>query len=212
MTSGYPAYPNPTITEAVCDIHFRLPLEKVWRPSFPGELFKQIQNEYPEMEPVLEMGLQFEFGPLGTGTKFVPQRQKVRFKHSTETEQDRPGTWLVANDYISEGLLRSEPRFLLREEIHLDAENILIITLGDPKSDLDAGHRAIIFDIDRIVEREVPTGQEVLKQEMDHLHADVWEVFSSAKGEKLEALLKKNRALIQLLRSWREGDEQEQRS
>ena len=47
---------------------------------------------------------------------------------------------------------------------------------------------------------------------MDRLHADVWEVFSSAKGEKLEALLKKNRALIQLLRSWREGDEQEQRS
>jgi hypothetical protein len=48
---------------------------------------------------------------------------------------------------------------------------------------------AIIFDIDRIVEREVPTGQEVLMQEMDRLHADVWEVFSSAKGEKLEALL-----------------------
>jgi len=24
---------------------------------------------------------------------------------------------------------------------------------------------------------------------MDRLHADVWEVFSSAKGEKLEALL-----------------------
>src|SRR6266567_8700344 len=133
MNSGYPAYPNPAITEAVCDIHFRLPREKEWRPSFPGELFKHIQNEYPEMEPVLEMGLQFEFGPLGTGTKFVPQRQKVRFKHSTETEQDRPGTWLVANDYISAGLLRSEPGFLLREEIHLDAENILIITLGDPK-------------------------------------------------------------------------------
>jgi len=83
MTSGYPAYPNPTITEAVCDIHFRLSQEKEWRPSFPGELFKHIQNEYPEMEPVLEMGLQFEFGPLGTGTKFVPQRQKVRFRHGT---------------------------------------------------------------------------------------------------------------------------------
>ena len=248
MNSGYPAYHNPTITEAVCDIHFRLPQEKEWRPSFPGELFKHIQNEYPEMEPVLEMGLQFEFGPLGTGTKFVPQRQKVRFKHGTrplilqlaenslsvstlspyqgwevmrrdvlaawqrveevlqpevinriglryinriekETEQDRPSTWFVANDYISAGFLRSEPGFLLREEIHLDAENILIITLGDPKSDMDVGHGAIIFDIDRIVEREVPTGQEVLKQEMDRLHADVWEVFSSAKSEKLEALL-----------------------
>ncbi len=65
----------------------------------------------------------------------------------------------------------------------------IIITLGDPKSDVDLGHGAIILDIDRIVEREALTGQEVLKQEMNRLHADVWEVFSSAKGEKLEALL-----------------------
>jgi hypothetical protein len=59
MNSRHPTYPNPTITEAVCDIHFRLPQEKEWKPSLPGELFKHIQNEYPEMEPVLEMGLQF---------------------------------------------------------------------------------------------------------------------------------------------------------
>jgi uncharacterized protein (TIGR04255 family) len=248
MKRGHPTYPNPTITEAVCDIHFRLPQEKEWKPSFPGELFKHIQNEYPEMEPVLEMSLQFEIGPLGTGTKFVPQRQKVRFKHGTrplilqlaenslsistlspyqgwevmrrdvlaawqrveevlqpeiidriglryinqiekETEQDRPSTWLVANDYIPDGILRSESGFLLREEIHLDIENILIITLGDPKSDVDAGHGTIILDIDRIVEREALTGQKVLEQEMDRLHANVWEVFSSTKGEKLEALL-----------------------
>jgi len=252
MNSGYPTYPNPTITEAVCDIHFRLPREKEWKPSFPGELFKHIQNEYPEMEPVLEMGLQFEFGPLGTGTKFAPQRQKVRFRHGTrplilqlaenslsistlapyqgwevmrrdvlaawkrveevlqsetinriglryinriekETEQDRPGIWLVANDYISDGILRSAPGFLLREEIHLDTENILIITLGDTKSDVDPGYGAIIFDIDRIVEREISTKQEALEQEMDRLHTGVWEVFSSAKGEKLEALLNRRR-------------------
>ncbi len=248
MNSGYPTYPNPTITEAVCDIHFRLPQEKEWKLSLPGELFKHIQNEYPEMEPVLEMGLQFEFGPLGTGTKFAPQRQKVRFKHGTrplilqlaedslsistlppyqgwevmrrdvlaawqrveevlqpeainriglryinriekETEQDRLDTWLVANDYIPVGILRSESGFLLREEIHLNTENILIITLGDLKSDGDAGYGAIIFDIDRIVEREILTGQDALDQEMNRLHADVWAVFSSAKGEKLEALL-----------------------
>lgn len=78
--------------------------------------------------------------------------------------------------------------------------------MGDPKSDLDAGHGAIIFDIDRIVEHKVPTGQEILRQEMDRLHADVWEVFSSFKGEKKEfpqsiVQIQKNRALIQLLRS-----------
>jgi len=247
MSSGHPTYPNPTITEAVCDIHFRLPQDKAWKPSFPGELFKHIQNEYPEMEPAVEMSLQLEQGPLGAGTKFVPQRQKVRFKHGTrplilqlaedslsinilppyqgwnvmrrdalaawqqvkevlqpevinrigiryinriekKTEQDRPGTWLVANDYISNGILRSESGFLLRVETHLDTENRLIITLGDTKLEMNR-EGAIIFDIDRIFEREIATGQEFLEQEMDRLHTDVWEVFSSAKGEKLEALL-----------------------
>lgn len=248
MNNGHHTYPNPTITEALCDIHFRLPQGKEWKPSFPGELFKHIQNEYPEMEPILEMGLQFEFGSLGAGTKFVPQRQKVRFKHGTrplilqlaedslsvstlspyqgweimrhdvlaawqrvedvlqpelinriglryinrinkETEQDHLSRWFIANDYIPAGFLRSGPGFLLREEIHLDAENRLIITLGDLQAGVDEQYGAIIFDIDRIVEREAPTGQEVLIQEMDRLHTDVWNVFSSAKGEKLEALL-----------------------
>ena len=247
MSSGHPTYPNPTITEAVCDIHFRLSQDKEWKPSLPGELFKHIQNEYPEMEPILEMGLQLELGPLGTGTKFVSQRQKVRFKHGTrplilqlaedslsistlppyqgwkvtrrdalaawqqvedvlqpevitriglryinriekETEQDRPGTWLVANEYISSGILRSEPGFLLRVEAHLDTENKLIITLGDTKSEVNR-EGAIIFDIDRIFEREIAIEQEFLEQAIDRLHTEVWEMFSSAKGEKLEALL-----------------------
>ena len=83
MNKHYPTYPNPTITEAVCDIHFRLPETNKWKPSLPGELFKHIQNDYPEMEPVLEMGLQLEVGPGGTSTKILPPPQKVRFKHRT---------------------------------------------------------------------------------------------------------------------------------
>jgi uncharacterized protein (TIGR04255 family) len=252
MSSEHPTYPNPTITEAVCDIHFRLPEGKEWKPSLPGDLFKYIQNEYPEMEPVVEIGLQLERGPLGTGTKFAPQRQKVRFKHRTrplvlqlaenslsintlppyqgwsvmlndalaawqkvadilqpevitriglryinriekETEQDRPGTWLVANDYIPNGIIRSEPDFLLRVETHLDTENKLIITLGDVQSEVNR-EGIIIFDIDRIVEREIAIGQKFLEQEINHLHTEVWEVFSSAKGEKLEALLSRRQS------------------
>lgn len=50
-------------------------------------------------------------------------------------------------------------------------------------------HGAIIFDIDRIVERDIVAKQAILEQEMERLHTDVWEVFSSAKSEKLEAFL-----------------------
>jgi uncharacterized protein (TIGR04255 family) len=106
-----------------------------------------------------------------------------------ETAQDSPGTWFIANDYIPSGFLHSRPGFLLREEIHLDSENILIITFGDPRPEATQGNGAIIFDIDRITERELSTSQEVLMQEIERLHTDVWNVFSSAKGEKLEALL-----------------------
>jgi uncharacterized protein (TIGR04255 family) len=247
MSNEHPTYPNPTITEAVCDIHFRLPEAKEWKPSFPGELFKHIQNEYPEMEPVIEMSLQFEVGPFGTSTKIFPQPQKVRFKHATrplvlqfaentfsistlspyqgwkimrgdvlaawqrleeilkpevidriglryinriekETGQNRPGDWLVVTDYIPKGILNSEPGFLLRMQTHLDTDNILIITLGDTKTELEGGYGAVIFDIDRIVQREVLPGQD-FEQEVNRLHSDVWNIFSSAKGEKLDRLL-----------------------
>jgi uncharacterized protein (TIGR04255 family) len=248
MSSGHPTYPHPTIAEAVCDIHFRLPKPREWKLSFPGELFKHIQNEYPEMEPVLEMGVQFEPGPYGTGTKILPQSQKVRFKHRTrslilqlsqnafsistlppyqgwevmrtdvlaawqqveevlkpaaihrlglryinqfekETDQDGPGDWLVASDYIPNGILCSGPGFLLRLQVRLSVDNVLIITLGDTKPEPESKNGTIIFDIDRILEKEMSSEQGVFAQELDRLHTDVCRIFSAAKGEKLVKLL-----------------------
>ena len=245
MSTGHPNYPYPTITEAVCDIHFRLSSANKWKPSLPGELFKHIQHDYPEMEPVLEVGLQLEVGPGGTSTRILPPPQLMRFKHGTrplilqlaenafsisvlspypgwevmrqdaltawrqveevlmpeainriglryinriekETISDRAGDWLEATEYIPQGILHSEAGFLLRVQTHLNAQNMLIITLGDTESESKDG--SIIFDIDRIVEKE-PLGGQELEQEMDRLHTDIWNIFSSAKGEKLERLL-----------------------
>jgi uncharacterized protein (TIGR04255 family) len=247
MRSEYPTYPNPTITEVVCDIHFRSPQNKRWEPSFPGEFFKHVQDEYPGMVPMLDTGIQLIIGPLGSSTKVGPQRQIVHFKHATrpltlqlgentlsmsilspyqgwektyqdildacdkvkaivrpevmnlirlryinqiakETERDRAGTWLVANDYIPHSILCSEPGFLLRVEACLDTENRLVITLGDRKSEINRDG-AIIFDVECICEKEMAMEPEILEQELDRLHTDIWEVFSSAKGEKLEILL-----------------------
>ena len=248
MTSGYLTYPHPTIVEAICDIRFRLAPRKKWKPSLPGELFKHIQDEYPEMEAVADMGLQLEVGPLGPSAQVVAQRPKVCFKHSSrslllqlaensltvntllpypgwqvmrsdvlviwqrveevlqpevitrlglryinrivkETEEDRPGTWLTENAYIPKGILETDPGFLLRVETHLDDENRLILTLGDTKSEEDGPYGAIIFDIDRMVKREIVPAQDALEQELNRLHAAVWEVFASAQGEKLAVLI-----------------------
>jgi uncharacterized protein (TIGR04255 family) len=77
------SYPNPTIVEALCEIHFQPPEGASWKPSLPGELFKQIQQEFPEMEPVLEVGVQLELGPAKFGQALLPPRQRMRYKHAS---------------------------------------------------------------------------------------------------------------------------------
>lgn len=52
MTTAHPSYPNPTIVEALCEVHWQFQPGREWKSSLPGELFKHIQDEYPEMEPV----------------------------------------------------------------------------------------------------------------------------------------------------------------
>lgn len=79
----HPSYPNPTIAEALCEIHFVLPEESGWKPTLPGDLFKKIQHEYPDMEPVLEIGLELELSPQRIGHALLPSRQRMRFKHGS---------------------------------------------------------------------------------------------------------------------------------
>ena len=78
---AHPRYANPTIGEALCELHFALPDDVPWKASLAGELFKQIQNDFPEMEPGLEIGLQFELSPQRIGHSVLPPRQRMRFKH-----------------------------------------------------------------------------------------------------------------------------------
>jgi len=245
----HPSYPYPTIAEALCEVHFALSPEKPWRASFIGDFFKAIQSEYPEMEPLQDVGLQFEMGPQGLGQSLLPPRQRVRFKHADRqlllqlaedtltvnvlppypgwpkmvqevmeawqkavevlapsaitqiglryinriealSTKDRVSDWIKANEYIAPGVLRSDPGFLSRAEVHLDTQNTLIVTLGDQPSGPTAGHNAIIFDIDRVSQRELSPQNDSLSHEIDHLHEDVWQVFSSAKSDRLELLLK----------------------
>lgn len=250
MSDEHPRYANPTITEAICDIHFRLPASNAWKPSLPGEIFKHIQDEFPIMEPVLDIGLQLDIGSSGTSTKLLAQPQKFRFKHASrplilqiaentfsinvlapypgweamrsytldawqqirtilqpeiisrvglryinvmarETDQDRLHDWLVSTEYIPKGILDSEAGFLLRLQSHLDTKNTLIITIGDTIPNAESSYGTIIFDIDRIVEQAITLKQEILEKAIDILHNDIWNTFSTARGEKLDRFLRR---------------------
>ncbi len=81
---AHPSYPFPTISEALCEVHFELQEGAEWKHSLPGELFKRIQDDFPEMEPIQELGVQLEVGPSGLAQRFLPPRYRFRYKHKDE--------------------------------------------------------------------------------------------------------------------------------
>lgn len=245
----HPSYPYPTIVEALCEIHFERAEGEAWKPSLPGELFKQIQKDFPEMEPGVELGVQVELGPEKFGHSFLPPRQRMKYKHATrplllqlaenvftvnvlptypgwETmrvdvlkawsqakkvlsparitrlglryinriertdPKETPDEWLRSGDYLPAGVLKSKGAFLSRVESHIDKENRVVVTLAELSTDNPDTPRPIVFDIDRMVEKEIAVNDTDLLAEMETLHEHVWEIFDGAKTPRLSKHLK----------------------
>ena len=244
----HPSYPNPVIAEAVCELQFELSEENPWKASLFGEFYKNVQSEYPEMEPLQGVGVQLDVGPQGLGQRLVPQRQRMRFKHAVRqvllqldetslivnvlapypgwdkvigdimdawrhatqvlspsavtqvglryinrielsSSKDQPRDWIRPNDYVATGVLNSGPGFLSRAEAHSTENDTTTVTLGyQPPGDTDS-YGAIIFDVDRITQRTLSVNEGELQREINYLHEDVWQIFASAKSEKLESFL-----------------------
>lgn len=81
----HPSYPHPTIIEALCEMHFTLVNNAPWKASLVGELYKHVHDEFPTMEPGMDIGLQLDVGPGGIGQSVLPPRPRMRFRH-----KDRP--------------------------------------------------------------------------------------------------------------------------
>jgi uncharacterized protein (TIGR04255 family) len=110
-----------------------------------------------------------------------------------EVPGEPPGEWLQACEYIPAILLKSKPGFLMRTQVQLDINNRIIITTADvTESEETPEVGPIIFDIDRIIERDISPGDKSLAKELKILHDDVWDVFNSVQTPKLLRLLNKN--------------------
>lgn len=83
----------------------------------------------------------------------------------------------------------SGPNFLSRMEKRIDGSNRLIVTLAHDISNPAEPFGSIIFDIDRIVEKQMMAETHTIDEELELLHEDIWNVFESSKNEKLEGLL-----------------------
>jgi uncharacterized protein (TIGR04255 family) len=60
-TEPHPKFPNPTIAEAACEITFLRASDAPWSS---GELYKLLQDEFPEIQPIGNMALQIVIGPV----------------------------------------------------------------------------------------------------------------------------------------------------
>lgn len=83
MNNKHPTFPNPIIHEAICEIHFRLPDGVDWKTSLLGELYKHIQTDFPELEPVAQVGIQLQIGAGEVGQAVLPSQQRMRYRHAS---------------------------------------------------------------------------------------------------------------------------------
>lgn len=117
---------------------------------------------------------------------------RIGLRYINRIERSAPdetlGAWLKSTDYIPTGILKSLPGFVSLVQTRLDDSNRLNVTVGEIM-DATSSQPPFILDTDRMLEREMPLDVTLILQETNRLHDDVWEVFKSAKTEKLERLL-----------------------
>ena len=119
---------------------------------------------------------------------------RIGLRYINRIERSAPGEtlgkWLVATDYVPQGVLDSLSGALLSQvQAKLDDNNRIAVVVGELDTPPNA-NGAFIFDIDRTLEREIAPDAATLLAETSRLHDDVWKSFSSARGERLEKLLK----------------------
>ena len=248
MSSGdHPSFPNPTIQEALCEIHFRLAEGRKWDASWYGEFFKRVQGEFPIFQPLTPIQMQFQITQHPSGAPMLVLPQVIRYQHGSRSvliqlsegrivinslppylgwnqvredikyawghlreiadpdnitrisaryinriERSEPhetlGTWLVPNEYILAQVLRSQPGFIAQMDLHIDIDEHVALTLTD-QGPVTGGNGAFIFDIGRISDVAGPPDTTWLLSRADALHEDIWRIFRSACGEKLERML-----------------------
>ena len=117
---------------------------------------------------------------------------QIGLRYINRIERSNPGEsvgeWLQAIPNIPEAILGSHQGFL-SQVVTAPLENIrisVVVTEFDATDPMGP----FIFDIDIATRKETSTDTISLLGEIDHLHDTIWDIFSSAKTEKLERLLK----------------------
>lgn len=102
---------------------------------------------------------------------------------------DTPSEWLRPMDFLPNEAMRHASGYSARAEVCTDASNRTIVSLQHQPPDASVISGAILFDIDRIVEKKISADPTKIGTEADSLHEDVWRVFADAKTDRLVRLM-----------------------
>jgi len=241
VKSGHPTYPNPTIQEAVIEVHFERSEEKVWSAANFATYFEKVRADYPLLEPVQQVGFQMLVGPQGVSQQMVPAEQRMKYTHKSNqfliqlsdrlfvqnvlpkypgwqvvkkavdinwnacidtvgdcklrrigmryinrvpksSPTEKPRVWFKPNDNVATAALDSLAPVFSRVETKTNNSNITVVTLAE-------GDNAFILDIDRVLLCSDSIKATELMPSLEILHDDVWAVFKSTCGDKLEGFL-----------------------
>lgn len=106
------------------------------------------------------------------------------------SRDELPGHWFKKSRYLPDAVLESGPKFMSRLEQRLTSSGRLIVTLAHDETNAAEHFGSILFDIDRIEEKQLDTHESTMRVLVEELHNDIWAVFRSSKNASLEALLR----------------------
>jgi len=83
VAGKHPSYANPTIIEALCEIHFAPGNREKFSVNRPLPLFKLLQDDFVQVELIPETNLKFEVGET-EGVKKIVHRERQRLRFGNE--------------------------------------------------------------------------------------------------------------------------------
>lgn len=249
----HPQYPNPTITEVICEVRFKRSGDARWSPLWVSDLYAKVKDQFSIIEPFASANLPMQLGVGIDGTpvyspqfhyavryanpgrsvfielgedriainasrpyegwekmradveyawrnigEVVPllsiERIGMRYINTIErvTPSETIGAWLKPTNFIPSAVLESVPGGLSVVQKQIDKHNRLQVVLSElpTPNQSPTEQNGFLLDIDLSSSMGVEAGTDQLLIELDRLHQEIWEVFKSAMGPRLERLLK----------------------
>lgn len=93
MATTHPSYPNPTIVEALCEIHFVPDIERLWVDSNPLPLTSALSSEFPIVEflPEVTFSIDIRDGQQNASAQNTGQRLRISNSARNRHLQVAPG-------------------------------------------------------------------------------------------------------------------------